>query len=327
GLSWTYLNSTSSGAYFWNMSLIPSRDDYLINVRPYDTLHNATNATSHYFGIHNIIPSLFILNQTNSSNAILTSSNPLKSGSSLVINVNASHIYGIDSVWINFWGNGVNSASIWKTTLSRVSGTAHDGIWQIRIVINESFPEWGYANYTIYANDTITNTVSNNSNFSIVDNEYLCPDHLACEYTTLNDALSGENGANSTISVTGSNMIYGYTGSSGSYSLYPSHNRGAIEIDASNVTVDCGGSTIFGNHQAYGILSKGFNNITLSECRFSSHMIGLNISDSAKDHISFVDSYDNVNYGIYLSNFTNGNLNYVNVSNNTNDDIFMKGSN
>jgi parallel beta-helix repeat protein len=327
GATWYPIYSTTSTSYIWNISSLPDGNDYLLALQPFDALHNATNATSGYFGIDNTLPSMFIINQTNSSGSLLTSSNPLKSGSLMIINVNASDSYGISSSWIDFWSDTSHSTSVLRSSLGLVSGTVYDGVWQATITLNESLPEMGYINYTVYINDSTTNTVFNDSNFSIVDNEYLCSDYLSCEYTSISDALIGENNTANTIFVNENNIAYPYSGGSGLYRLYPASSRGAIEINASNITLGCGGSTITGNKQAYGIYLNGFSNVTLYDCRFSEYLIGLNISNSWYSNISHVQSYSNSRYGMHLRNVTSGNLNLVNASNNTRDNIFILDSN
>ncbi|MBU0536047.1 MAG: hypothetical protein KKE20_03715 [Nanoarchaeota archaeon] len=325
GLNWYDLGSTSSTAYPFSVSSLVDGDGYMINIRPFDGSINGTNATSELFGVHNSLPNITLISQTDSEGLPVDSSNPTRGGEIVSITVNVSDFYGVDTVWINIWNTTIGSTVVWRGLFDMVSGNLYNGIWSIDMIINESFPEIGIVNYSINANGSLDNSRSIYGNFSILDNELLCSNLSLCEYSDFNSWLIGEDNTNNTLVL--SNSSYIYRGGGGStYHISPMAARAAFEVNSSNITLDCQGSTILGGYSGTGLFSNNFDNLNISNCKFGRYSTGINISNTQNSNLSEVSSFSNSGFGAWFSNLNNSSIFSLNSSNNGLDSIRLMNS-
>ncbi len=325
GTSWHPITNTSNKNYSWNVSGMADMTGYMISVRPFDSLHYGTNDNSSVFGIDNSEPDISILNETDGNGISVTFPLRLGSGEQLIINAEINDTFGVDKAWIDFWSEGNGSSVVWSQDLSLASGTIYDGVWRINITLNESFPEFGHANYTVYSNDSTTNLASLNDNFTIVDNEMICANTSSCEYSNITQALIEENLTSNTITFMDSGANYTIS-SQGIYNISPSPGRGALEFNASDVTLDCRGSVIEGMKQGYGAFSEGFNNLTLINCTFREYLTGVYIKDSQDANLSWASSSGNSYYGIMLESVNSSLVEHSSAESNARENILLVSS-
>ncbi|MBU0535811.1 MAG: right-handed parallel beta-helix repeat-containing protein, partial [Nanoarchaeota archaeon] len=93
-----------------------------------------------------------------------------------------------------------------------------------------------YDDYHNATHDTMS------SSFTILpDNEYVCSNSSYCEYDNLTLALIGEDNSNNTIYLIEPNSTYIISNTS--FNISPSGLYPAIQVNASNITIDCNGSS------------------------------------------------------------------------------------
>ncbi|MBD3314090.1 hypothetical protein GF345_06620, partial [Candidatus Woesearchaeota archaeon] len=326
GINWYGLATTSSSSYAWGISGLPDGDDYMLSVVPYDGRFNGTNASSQEFGIHNSLPEIVFLNQTDLSNVIITESNPIRGKETARIAVNVSGKYTADTVWLDVWNKSEGSPVVWRGLFTK-SGPSYlkNDTWVLEMTINESFPESGYVNYSIYANGTLNNTGDYSGNISLLDNDLICANSTACEFSSLAAWLAGENNTNNTLVFSQANQSY--TGASGIYNMYSSPGRAVFEFAAEGVSLDCQGATFLGSYGSYGALINQSDRAKLIDCRFGRYSTGINITDSDWSNISISSSFDNSEKGISMHNADNASVYQFNSSNNTLSSIRISSSN
>ena len=97
----------------------------------------------------------------------------------------------------------------------------------------------------------------------------------------------------------------------GTYLMNDSGN-GSIIINASNISLDCGGATILGNDSGVGVYLSNKSNVTINNCIVSNYSTDLYVNNSTMILIRNNSISNSTNYGLYLHYSSNNN-----VSNNT----------
>ncbi|MFH1424865.1 MAG: NosD domain-containing protein [archaeon] len=104
-----------------------------------------------------------------------------------------------------------------------------------------------------------------------------------------------------------------------SVNINVSNNQGALWFNASNIYLDCNGSTIFGNNSSAGFgvwINQSFENITVKNCVLLYYDFGI-IAQSNHHNITNNTVMDSPSYGMYLEN--------SNISNITNNTLIRSG--
>jgi parallel beta-helix repeat protein len=112
----------------------------------------------------------------------------------------------------------------------------------------------------------------------------------------------------------------------GEYDISDPDETGAITIGASNITLDCGGATISGDGQGYGIyLPDTVSNVTIRNCHLRNYRYGIYL-----DHTSANTLTSNIlqanHYGIVLNTSGQNTLARNRTSQNTNAGIYVEDS-
>lgn len=98
----------------------------------------------------------------------------------------------------------------------------------------------------------------------------VCP--LGCNFSDISAALDNITGTNSTIVINESGVYY--VNASGAYQVDDSLSAGAVLLNASDVVLDCNGSSLTGAGQGTGIAVAG-SNVTLQNCSLNNYTVGI----------------------------------------------------
>ncbi|MBU0535982.1 MAG: right-handed parallel beta-helix repeat-containing protein, partial [Nanoarchaeota archaeon] len=169
-----------------------------------------------------------------------------------------------------------------------------------------------------------TNDIMSSSFTILPDNEYVCSNSSYCEYTNLTLALIGEDNSNNTIYLIEPNSTYIISNTS--FNISPSGLYPAIQVNASNITIDCNGSSISDSGNGIGIYSA-FSNTTIINCNISNYQYGIVLESSLNNTIANSTIFNNSIAGVLLNN-TNFSSITGNTFNNTNtSDLYINGTN
>ena len=102
----------------------------------------------------------------------------------------------------------------------------------------------------------------------------------------------------------------------GTYLMNDSEGNGSIIINASDVILNCNGSTIQGNGTGYGLISSNMSNVTILNCNVRNYSQGIYLNMTPGNIIN-TNSTSNAQNGVYLDHSNNCNLSNVNLSSNT----------
>jgi len=214
----------------------------------------------------------------------------------------------------------LNSGSAWV-----YSGSTNETNYTLDISSFSNTPTFG-VRVTPF-DGTYNSTFGNISGFRIgPDNQWVCSEKTLCEYNNITGALDSENNTANNLTLLDANTIYTIYKVRVYNISVDAGDEAAIIINASNTTLTCNSSEIFGGSVGYGIYSSGFDNVTINNCRVRNYSIGINLTNSLNVNLSNVQSRLSGIYGFYIFNITNGSFSLINSSDNTYDNLILVNS-
>jgi len=103
----------------------------------------------------------------------------------------------------------------------------------------------------------------------------------------------------------------------GFYDIPDADATGVIIINASNVVLDCNGSTINGTGSGYGIYNPGFDNVTIKNCTVMNYGYGIYLNSSDNNTINTNIVCQNVISDFFVNETSTGNYGDNNTCNTT----------
>ncbi|MBU0536635.1 MAG: LamG domain-containing protein [Nanoarchaeota archaeon] len=146
----THSDATRGGEN-WTVKATPI-DEYGLNGS--SVFSNSINVTEVLYNLVNMT--------ITGTGTIVNETEPVNPNQNLTIRFNISNIGGsIDTVWIKIWETTKAAGTVlWEGLMSLI-----DGLWQIDVPINASYPT--DVNYTIYVNDSVNTTYEFEGNFTV----------------------------------------------------------------------------------------------------------------------------------------------------------------
>ena len=156
------INSPSSGVNNFSRAYVED-GRYAWNVYCSDSAGNSAYATSNFtFILDRGAPTITEVNLTDSNGDIINSTNAITSGDVLNIRITLDEILTlVDKVWVTIWETIKGGAKLFEGFLTNIGGN----VWEVNVTTNITFNQ--YTNYTIYTNDTLSNLVEYDGNFSV----------------------------------------------------------------------------------------------------------------------------------------------------------------
>ena len=113
-----------------------------------------------------------------------------------------------------------------------------------------------------------------------------------------------------------------------SFNITPAAFSGVIEIAASNVTLDCNGSTIIGTNASstFGVYVDSQYNITIQNCTIMNYDRGIYIRSATNVTIKNNTMNSNSEFGVYLRDSNFNNISSNNLIDNSDYGIYMDNS-
>jgi parallel beta-helix repeat protein len=168
------------------------------------------------------------------------------------------------------------------------------------------------------ANYNATNDQSNSTFIinEVLDNEWVCSDIYICEYQDITSALDGENNTGKTIYLIDPDTTY-IVDKTVLYNISPAVNLPAINVSASNITLDCNHTGLIGASDGYGVYLEGQQNNIIKNCNLSNYYIGIYFDSSSNSVITNSVIKNNADDGIYLYDSPDNSITNNVVNNNS----------
>ncbi|MFH1802006.1 MAG: DNRLRE domain-containing protein [archaeon] len=162
--SLVYFNGSipETGSPTGDTPVLPSFGTYYWRVLATDLMANSSWSQTWTFYYDVSAPNLTFINQSGEDNEIVDESHPLDEGENMTVYVEVDDI-NVDSVWIVVWETVKGGAEKAKIFFTYVGGL----LWKAVIPTDYSWEGLVY-DYTIYANDTLNETVEYDGNFTML---------------------------------------------------------------------------------------------------------------------------------------------------------------